>query len=189
MVCLLLRSNIDALQIKDVLILIVRAMGVDSNYIFINISGYTFYAVYNAYGFLKNNNNQTGNVFFGDILYSVHCIILYSILVSFYFYYPHRIKLNKVTKIYTYGGWAVFIIYGLFFLQSDSVFYIFGLEFGYIRVLGYLNTTSSLLKHPPQIYYNYKRKSTKGWDITSRSLDLAGGCFSFLQIFLLLSID
>lgn len=161
----------------------------DSNYVFINISGYFFYAFYNAYGFAKKSNYQTGNVFFGDILYSIHCILLYSIFVALYFYYPHKIALNRYTKIYTITGWTLFVIYGSYFVYSGASIFIFGFELGFIRMLGYLNTTSSLLKHPPQIYYNFKRKSTKGWDITSRLLDFGGGLFSFLQIFLLSLID
>lgn len=56
-------------------------------------------------------------------------------------------------------------------------------------MLGYLNTISALLKHPPQIYYNFLRKSTKGWNINSRILDFGGGFFSFLQLFLKSLID
>ena len=33
----------------------------------------------------------------------------------------------------------------------------------------------------PQVYLNYKRKSTIGWSITNIILDLVGGSFSVLQ--------
>lgn len=112
---------------KTYLFCYLRALGVDSNYIFINISGYLFYAVYNAYGFINHANGQTGKVFFGDIIYSIHCIILYSVLVGFYFYYPHKIRLNKCTKIYTLLGWTLFFLYGAYFTLTSNSIYIFGL--------------------------------------------------------------
>ena len=35
------------------------------------------------------------------------------------------------------------------------------------------------MKYAPAVYYNYKRKSTKGWSIFNILLDLVGGVFSF----------
>jgi cystinosin len=36
----------------------------------------------------------------------------------------------------------------------------------------------SFLKYTPAAYWNYKRKSTKGWSIFNIILDLVGGTFS-----------
>ena len=48
---------------------------------------------------------------------------------------------------------------------------------------------SSLLKHPPQIYYNFKRKSTKGWSIEGIIMDFLGGFFSLIALLLELHIN
>jgi cystinosin len=41
-----------------------------------------------------------------------------------------------------------------------------------------------VVKHAPQIYINYKLKSTQGWSFSAVLLDLIGGVFSMIQLFL-----
>ncbi len=48
---------------------------------------------------------------------------------------------------------------------------------------------STLLKHPTQIYYNFKRKSTKGWSIEGMIMDFSGGLFSLIALLLQLYIN
>jgi cystinosin len=40
----------------------------------------------------------------------------------------------------------------------------------------------TFIKYIPQVYLNYKRKSTVGWSLENVMLDFMGGMFSFLQI-------
>ena len=39
----------------------------------------------------------------------------------------------------------------------------------------------SLIKYIPAIYWNYKRKSTKGWPALKMILDLVGGIFALVS--------
>ena len=48
--------------------------------------------------------------------------------------------------------------------------------------MGYFKLSISFLKYLPQMYWNYKRKSTIGWSICNIMLDFTGGFFSFLQM-------
>lgn len=48
--------------------------------------------------------------------------------------------------------------------------------------MGYFKLLISTLKYLPQMYWNYQRKSTKGWSIFNILMDLTGGTFSFLQM-------
>lgn len=50
-----------------------------------------------------------------------------------------------------------------------------------MSVLGYAKLALVLMKCFPQIYWNYKRKSTEGWSIANVLLDLLGGIFSFIS--------
>ena len=50
--------------------------------------------------------------------------------------------------------------------------------------MGYFKLAISNLKYLPQLYWNYVRKSTKGWSIFNIILDLTGGLLSFGQMFL-----
>jgi cystinosin len=49
-------------------------------------------------------------------------------------------------------------------------------------MMGYFKLSISFLKYLPQFYWNYKRKSTKGWSIANIILDLTGGTLSFAQM-------
>ena len=48
-----------------------------------------------------------------------------------------------------------------------------------ITILGYAKLMITLIKYTPPAYWNYKRKSTKGWSIFNIILDLVGAVFSF----------
>lgn len=50
--------------------------------------------------------------------------------------------------------------------------------------MGYLKLGIVFVKCLPQIYWNWRRKSTVGWSIANVMLDLIGSFFSFLQMFL-----
>ena len=51
-----------------------------------------------------------------------------------------------------------------------------------MSIMGYFKLSISLLKYLPQMYWNWKRKSTVGWSICNIMLDFTGGLFSFLQL-------
>lgn len=53
---------------------------------------------------------------------------------------------------------------------------------GVISFMGYFKLAISTLKYLPQFYWNYKRKSTKGWSIFNIIMDLTGGLLSFGQM-------
>ena len=49
---------------------------------------------------------------------------------------------------------------------------------------GYIKDVLTLFKYIPQLYWNYTRKSTKGYNIWAVHTDLASGFFSYLQMLL-----
>ena len=46
---------------------------------------------------------------------------------------------------------------------------------------GYCKALITLVKYMPQVYLNWKRKSTVGWSLSNVLLDFTGGAFSFAQ--------
>ena len=57
-----------------------------------------------------------------------------------------------------------------------------GSGLGVFNFIGYFKLAISNLKYLPQLYWNYKRKSTKGWSIFNILMDFSGGAGSFLQL-------
>jgi cystinosin len=48
-------------------------------------------------------------------------------------------------------------------------------------VAGYAKAAITLVKYMPQVFLNYKRKSTVGWSLANVLLDLTGGTLSLTQ--------
>lgn len=51
-----------------------------------------------------------------------------------------------------------------------------------IYSLGYVKLICTVIKYCPQVYVNYKRKSTEGWSINQILLDFTGGVLSLAQL-------
>ncbi len=51
-----------------------------------------------------------------------------------------------------------------------------------INISGYCKAAITFIKYTPQVYLNYKNKSTSGWSIGNVTLDFCGGMFSLLQL-------
>jgi len=47
---------------------------------------------------------------------------------------------------------------------------------------GYCKAAITIIKYMPQVYLNFKRKSTVGWSLENVLSDFGGGFFSFMQI-------
>ena len=50
-----------------------------------------------------------------------------------------------------------------------------------ILMMGYAKAAITFVKYLPQVYLNWKRKSTDGWSLENVLLDLTGGTLSLLQ--------
>ena len=66
----------------------------------------------------------------------------------------------------------------LFFIELGGIKLDKNIEF--LRAAGYCKAIITFVKYMPQVYLNYKRKSTEGWSITNILLDFTGGSFSVL---------
>merc|ERR1712176_1501274 len=52
----------------------------------------------------------------------------------------------------------------------------------YLYVLSEVKVVISIVKYCPQVWMNYQRKSTEGWNIYNVLLDFIGGALSVLQL-------
>ena len=50
--------------------------------------------------------------------------------------------------------------------------------------MSYIKLVMTVVKYIPQVYLNYVRKSTLGWNVYNVILDFVGGIFSTAQLFL-----
>ncbi|CAI2377540.1 unnamed protein product [Moneuplotes crassus] len=155
-----------------------KAVGLSIDYAFVNIYSNILNGVYNYTGFIFPDIG-TNHVPVQDLVYSTHAIMLCTVYYVQAKIYPNG---NQKMSIIT------FFIIGVTFLL---VIILFILELNHIgtskywntaMLCGYLKDVITVCKYTPQVYRNWKRKCTKGWNIWSVIFDFSGGVFSYLQI-------
>lgn len=112
-----------------------------------------------------------------DVGFAVHASVAtgYTILQC-YIYQNNGNTVSPTAKVII-GTYLVIIAIS----ASQAVFgAIHWLDFLYI--LSYIKLSTTLVKYFPQAYMNFKRKSTEGFSILNRLLDIAGGLLGIVQM-------
>ena len=89
----------------------------------------------------------------------------------------NRISNSAIVIIITL--WSIEIVATLLYVFEVVDYYEY---WNPLTCLGYWKLVITLIKYTPPAYWNFKRKSTKGWSIFNIILDLTGGLFSFGQM-------
>jgi cystinosin len=155
--------------------------GFSVEFAMLNPVGFYFYTVYNLQGLVDENIGMTGTIYSNDAFFAVHAFALASLQLTQIFMYD-------TGKQKSFNWWVVaFLVF-----EFICVFAVFGVElsnptkldqnWGTIRLCGYCKAAITLVKYMPQVYLNWKRKSTVGWSLANVILDFCGGFFSFMQI-------
>ena len=141
-----------------------------------NIAGYSAYTLYNSFfyfspvvqsKFCLANNGAMNVVRLSDVAFSWHAFLLTWVTVYQITIYSND-KRTGVIAILPPCRYNVCVRgYGLNFLYGLGTFKIF----------------VTLIKYMPQVWLNYKRKSTVGWTIHNVLLDFTGGLTSTTQLF------
>lgn len=122
-----------------------------------------------------------------DVAYTVHglvcvMVIYYQVHFTDYKRTLAQSHVSKYSKILL----SVVIMFCLAIVGSvllqgkDSRFKLLDVA----EILGYVKVCMSTSKYIPQLIYNHRRRSTKGWAMNSMILDIIGGLSSLAQLFL-----
>lgn len=150
--------------------------GFSLNYLVMNISGYAFYGIYTTLGYFYHEEGA-GTVVIADLVFVYHAIAMVIIQTIQVIIYPRGSnRVSSKTIALCIGLWTI-ILAEVFFTKIVEVFPESKL-WNPVSVLGYGKITLSFIKYSPAVYWNYKRKSTKGWSIFNILLDLVGATFS-----------
>ena len=165
-----------------------KVKGLNFDFEIYNFVGFSSYLTYTIRGFIDENLG-TGKVQPEDIGFAGHALLLTIITICQYFYYrdseDKEQKVNHFTiTILSVMIWGAFL---LILLESILNYYDPHVKkgakyvFNSLIYLGWCKVIISLIKYIPQVYSNYKRKSTIGWNIHNILLDFTGGILSFIQ--------
>ena len=161
-----------------------KVTGLKFDYDVYNLAGFIAYSAYTIVGYFYEEIG-TGHIPPQDIFFAVHGVVITIVrLIQICYYY------DKNDKNQTVGFITITYIVVLFWGEVVLLVVEFvagnynpieNNKFNSIIYLGWVKVFITLIKYMPQVYHNYKRKSTIGWNIHNIILDITGGSFSLGQ--------
>ncbi|KAI5626684.1 cystinosin precursor, partial [Silurus asotus] len=163
-------------------------VGLNFDFLALNLTGFIAYSVFNIglywipyiqEEFLKGNPNGVNPVEANDVFFSLHAVVLTLIYIcQCARYEAGGQKVSNVAIFFLVVAWT-FAFVTLFVAVAQKITWL-----NYMYCFSYVKLGVTLIKYIPQAYMNYQRQSTEGWSIGNVLLDLTGGTFSLLQMFL-----
>uniref|UniRef100_A0A182NS31 Cystinosin homolog n=1 Tax=Anopheles dirus TaxID=7168 RepID=A0A182NS31_9DIPT len=163
-------------------------VGLSIDFLYLNVVGNCCYATFNVLLFINHHIQSEyfrrhpfglNPVVPNDVGYAVHAVFGNVFLIAQCYIFQN--DGNVVSKL------VKFLISGCVLLVGVFC----GLAIGqqmhwldFLYMLSYVKLSTNLIKYIPQVFMNYQRKSTEGFAISNRLLDLAGGLLSLLQMML-----
>uniref|UniRef100_A0A182TFS6 Cystinosin homolog n=1 Tax=Anopheles melas TaxID=34690 RepID=A0A182TFS6_9DIPT len=161
-------------------------VGLSFDFLYINIVGHISYVVFNVFlywnTFVENEYYQRhpfglNPVIGNDIGFAVHAV--FGTGFTIFQCWIYETGGNSVSK----PAKAIIVTYLLvMFATMGCAMWNVMHWLDFLYVLSYIKLSTTMIKYFPQAYMNYRRKSTEGFEIMNRLLDLAGGLFSILQM-------
>ncbi|KAG0036860.1 hypothetical protein BGZ82_003551 [Podila clonocystis] len=160
------------------------------DFIHLNVLGFFCYAIFNLAFFFsseiqeeykRRNDGQENLVRANDVFFAVHALILSSFtLVQTYIYKRDESQRVSIpSKLFILGAIGGTVSIAGLAGWSKSIEWIEILYY-----LSYIKLAISFIKYCPQVYINYKARSTVGWSIGNILLDFTGGVLSIAQLVL-----
>lgn len=163
-------------------------VGLSFDFLALNLTGFIAYSVFNVglfwvpyiqAQFLQQFPNGVNPVDANDVFFSLHAVLLTLVVIAQCFVYERGDqKVSKIAIGLLVVAWA-FALSSLFVAVAGKITWL-----QYLYYFSYIKLGVTLTKYTPQVYLNYRRKSTEGWSIGNVLLDFTGGAFSLLQMFL-----
>eukprot|EP01084_Bolivina_argentea_P082230 148890_1 len=158
-----------------------------------NFTGFLAYSVYTIATFIHNNgtSNKDNPIAINDIAFATHALLLTAICCIQIIFYDRGTQKPSLFAVGLGSACWILAIYNviLSFLGDPTIGILdqtipwFG-EFSTISFFGYIKVAVTTVKYVPQVYMNWRDKSTTGWSIHNVLLDCTGGSLSLLQQFL-----
>jgi cystinosin len=155
-----------------------------------NVVGYFLYSLYNLCFFYnaavqraykREHDGSSNLVALTDVMFAVHALVLTGVLVSQIFIYERGAQhLSKFCIFVCSLSLGVTALYALVVLIKPT-----GKVLSWLFFLYWCSGVKvgiTLIKYVPQIYMNWRRKSTVGVNIHNFILDFMGGFLSITQL-------
>ncbi|XP_076062039.1 cystinosin-like [Oratosquilla oratoria] len=168
-------------------------VGYNYDMVTFNVIGFTFYAIFNvglyAIPYFQNQfyeRHPTGvnHVRLNDVVFPIFAVLCQLTLILQCIFYK-RDKSRRVVSILCICisiGLVTAVVISMILVAVDVFWWL-----DVLYTMSYCKLCVTAIKYPPQLLYNFQRKSTEGMSIEAFYLDLTGGVMSLLQMFTLAS--
>ncbi|RKP14364.1 PQ loop repeat-domain-containing protein [Piptocephalis cylindrospora] len=161
--------------------------GVSSDFLYLNILGFACFTFYNtnmfANPFIRGQYQliHEGNLPLvrpNDVVFGFHALAITTFTLGQSFWYRAQSGPSRFPWIFvTFATLASLVTLAFCFLGATG-------HMSWLNVLyevSMIKVVIGFVKYCPQLYMNYRRKSTEGWSIGNILLDLTGGSLSLCQ--------
>ncbi|KAI2623189.1 hypothetical protein GGR54DRAFT_638434 [Hypoxylon sp. NC1633] len=178
--------------------------GTTVDFPFLNTIGFVAYLIYNTvfyfspeirHQYALRNNGHTPTVAFNDVVFAAHAFAVCAILTTQYFApslwgfgrAPGTRPSRPILGV-AFGSLAAVLIIIIFVgTQSSSTPAHASPKTAWawldvIYAISYVKLLITVVKYAPQLLYNHRNRSTRGWSIWQILLDFAGGVLSIAQL-------
>lgn len=161
--------------------------GLSFDFLLYNTLGFLCYSTYNcAFYFSQTvkdlyNDDHDGTypVQLNDVVFSLHAeaITLLSVFQAIYYKTESSDNSRLALGIVSVQVSSILLVGTLWLTDEVDVLF-------FLYWCSYVKVSITLIKYMPQIYINYKFKTTEGWSTGNTILDASGGLLSILQMFI-----
>lgn len=172
-------------------------VGLSMDYTMLNLLGFSFYFLFNAMLFWsphvqeeyrQSYDGHGSAVRLNDVLFAGHAALVTAVTllqIVVYYDYPPLERFERLLR-------AIVLAFVVAVVLAAAVLalVIWAGHEASLRWLEYLSLLSatklavSIVKYCPQVWMNFRRRSTEGWNIFNVLLDFSGGLLSVLQLVL-----
>ena len=162
--------------------------GLSVDLILMNLLGYLSYSAFNLSLFCSPyiqgeyfslHSGGVNPVRINDVIFSLHGLFLTILIILQIIFYNRKLSISPIGVIFQILLILSVIVTLIFSIVSVTTW------LTCVYVLSYVKLVITLVKYMPQVWINYKSKSTAGFSIEGVWLDISGGVLSILQMVIL----
>ncbi|KAI1759142.1 PQ loop repeat-domain-containing protein [Hypoxylon sp. FL1150] len=176
--------------------------GTTVDFPFINTLGFLAYLTYNALFYSSKaireqyalrNHGHTPSVAINDVVFAAHAMVVCAVLTTQYFFpsvwgferapgtRPSRLMLGVASGSFIGVAIIVFVVLSA---PADADPRTAWAWLDVVYTVSYIKLLITVVKYVPQLVYNFRNHSTRGWSIWQILLDVLGGLLSIAQLVL-----
>ncbi|KAE9420092.1 hypothetical protein Angca_006736, partial [Angiostrongylus cantonensis] len=162
--------------------------GLNFDFLLLNIIGFSFYSLYNLFmyydsyvqaEYVRDHPRSPIPVLMNDVIFALHALTACVITATQCLFYERE---NQSVSVICKALSSVLVLFAAFSALASLFKFISILQL--VTCFSYVKMVVTLSKYFPQMYFNFRRKSTVGWSIGNVLLDFTGGSMDILQMVL-----